>query len=478
MSASTWQLLVGLLHILLAAAVSSHVVLTKHDVRAAIGWVGLVWLAPVLGSILYFFLGINRIRRAAGRMRLARDSHTAERRVLRAGTQQHDTALVPDDYRGLAALGGRVTSEPLAEGNLVEPLRDGDESYPAMLEAIEQAQHTIGLATYIFDHGKIGLRFVEALAAAVARGVTVRVLIDSVGSRYSRPSIVGELRRRGVRVALFLPSPFPFSHPYFNMRNHRKLLVVDGRIGFTGGINIRDGCVLADRPRHPTRDVHFRVAGPVVQHLLEAFVFDWRYTTRESLDGPEWFVPLEPAGDMVARGIADGPDETHDSLPLVLQGALAAARESVHIVTPYFLPEKPLLDTLRVTALRGVDVRVYVPERGNLRLVNWAMRAQFARILEGGIKVALTREPFDHSKLMVVDRTWSLVGSANWDPRSLRLNFEYVLECWSEPLAQRLLALVEEKAAGARYLSRSDITSQPLLERLRDGVAWLAQPYL
>lgn len=478
MSSSTWQLLAGILHVLLASGVSSHIVLTKHDVRSATGWVGLVWLTPVIGSILYFFLGINRIRRAAGRMRLARDSHTAERRAVRTGTGQHDAALVPAAYSGLAHLVGRVTAEPLTEGNHVEPLLDGDEAYPAMLEAIERAEHTIGFATYIFDHGKAGLRFVEALAAAVERGVTVRVLIDSVGSRYSRPPIVRELRERGVRVALFLPSPFPFSHPYFNMRNHRKLLVVDGTVGFTGGINVRDGCVLAEQPRHPTRDVHFRVRGPVVRHLVEAFVFDWRYTTRESLDGPGWFVPLEPAGDVVARGIADGPDETHDSLPLVLQGALAAARESVHIVTPYFLPEKPLLDSLRVTALRGVDVRVYVPARGNLRLVNWAMRAQFARVVEGGVKVALTRQPFDHSKLMVVDGTWSLVGSANWDPRSLRLNFEFVLECWSETLAHHLLDVIVEKARGAEYLGRADLAARPLLERLRDGVAWLGQPYL
>jgi cardiolipin synthase len=281
-----------------------------------------------------------------------------------------------------------------------------------------------------------------------------------------------------VRVALFLPSPVPFSHPYFNMRNHRKLMVVDGLVGFTGGINIRDGCLLARHPPHPTRDVHFRVRGPVVRELLETFIFDWRYTTRESLASSDWIVPLAPVGDVVARGIADGPDETQDSLLLLLQGALAAARRSVWIVTPYFLPEAPLLDALRVTAMRGVDVRVLVPERGNLRLVNWAMQAQYARIVGAGVKLALGRTPFDHTKLMVVDGMWSLVGSANWDPRSLRLNFEYVMECWSEPLAAQLLEVIAEKARGARYLSRIELESRPLFTRIRDGFAWLAQPYL
>jgi len=379
---------------------------------------------------------------------------------------------------GLADLIGRVTAEPLTAGNSVEPLLDGDAAYPAMLAAIAAARETIGLETYIFDRDGIGIRFAEALAAAVARGVTVRVLIDDVGSRYSRPSIVSLLRARGVRVAQFLPSPFPFSHPYFNMRNHRKILVVDGRIGFTGGMNIRDACLLDASPPHPTRDIHFRVRGPVVAQFSEAFTFDWRYTTREVLDGPAWFPVSEPVGDVVARGIADGPDETSDSLPLVLQGALAEAHESVHIMTPYFLPESPLMDALRVTALRGVAVTIYVPQHGNLRLVNWAMQAQFPRVLAGGCRVVVTPLPFDHSKLMVVDGRWSLVGSANWDPRSLRLNFEYCLECWSEPLAAELLAIIESKAAGGHALDRGELSRRPLAARLRDGVAWLGQPYL
>jgi cardiolipin synthase len=150
----------------------------------------------------------------------------------------------------------------------------------------------------------------------------------------------------------------------------------------------------------------------------------------------------------------------------------------VWIVTPYFLPEPPLLDALRVTALRGVDVRILVPENGNLRLVTWAMQKLFARVLQGGCKVGLTRAPFDHSKLMVIDGTWSLIGSANWDPRSLRLNFEYVVECWSESFAAELLAIINEKARGARWISSTELASRPRLLRLRDGVAWLAQPYL
>src|SRR5690606_9609857 len=208
----------------------------------------------------------------------------------------------------LATLTGRISGEPLTEGNTVEPLVDGDAGYPAMLEAIGSARTSIALATYIFDRGRVASRFVAALAAAVARGVEVLVLVDGVGANYSRPSILRTLRERGIAVAAFLPSPVPFAHPYFNMRNHRKLLIVDGRIGFTGGLNIRDGCVLVDRPLHATRDLHFRLTGPVVGHLSEAFAFDWRFTTGEVLRGDRWFPPLEATGGVIARGIPDGPD--------------------------------------------------------------------------------------------------------------------------------------------------------------------------
>lgn len=465
------------LHIVFATVVSSHIILTKTDVRAAIGWTGLVWLTPVIGSLLYFFLGINLIRRTAGRMRHERMGHTAELRSRRQAGMDGAT-LVPPVWQPLATLTGRVSGEPLTEGNHIEPLIDGDAAYPAMIAAIAAAQQTVGFATYIFDRGAAAAGFVDALEAAVRRGVNVKVLIDGVGARYSRPPMVREMRQRGIRVAEFLPSAVPFSHPYFHLRNHRKILVVDGLVGFTGGMNVRDACLLATDPPYPTRDVHFRVEGPVVREMVDAFAADWRFTTREELGSDGWCPDLESRGDVLARGIADGPDEANDALLLTLQGALSEARESVWIVTPYFLPEPPLLDALRVTALRGVEVRILVPERGNLRLVTWAMQKQFARVLQGGCKVALTRAPFDHSKLLVIDGIWSLVGSANWDPRSLRLNFEYVLECWSVPFATQLLELIAEKARGAHWLSTMELASRPRLQRLRDGVAWLAQPYL
>jgi cardiolipin synthase A/B len=479
MSSGTLGLLVGGLDVVLGIGVSAHIVLTKHDPRAAIGWIGLVWLTPVIGSLLYVFLGVNRIRRRAGQLR--RDRVTAGA----SPTGSHALPLtgapvetIPAGFQPMAELTGRVTGAPLTHGNTVHPLVGGDEGYPAMLASIEGAQRTVALATYIFDRGLVADRFVEALGRAVARGVETRVLIDGVGARYSRPPIVDALRRRGVRVAEFLPSAFPFSHPYFNLRNHRKLMITDGVTGFCGGLNIRDACMLSLHPDHATQDVHFRFRGPVVRQLASAFVFDWQYAAGESLNHELWIPPIEPDGPVLARGIPDGPDEDFETLLFTFLGAIAQAKERIRIVTPYFLPDPPIIDALKVASLRGVEVEIVLPERGNLRTVQWAQTAQLGQLLRGGCRVFLSPPPFDHSKLFTVDRTWSLVGSANWDPRSLRLNFEYAVECYCGQLTARIDAMIDAKRDAGRPCTSAVLRARSLPIRLRDGLVWLAQPYL
>ena len=473
------QELLGSAHILLAIVVSAHIVLTKDDVRAAIGWTGLVWLTPVVGSVLYALFGINRIRRQAGMLRRGRalaDGGTAELAAL-AARQALPAPEATPALRGIATVVGKATGLPLTLGNLIEPLVNGDEAYPAMVQAIDAATRSVWFATYIFDRGRAGNRFVDALGRAVARGVEVRVLVDGVGAHYSRPSIIRALKSRGVRVARFLPPRIPLFQPYFNLRNHRKLLVIDGRLGFCGGMNIRDECVLALGLPSATQDIHFRLEGPVVHQLGQAFAFDWTFTTGESLDG-EPATGLPPAGEVAARGVPDGPDEDFETLGLVLLGALSEARRSVRIATPYFLPDPPVVDALRIAALRGVRVDIVLPERGNLRMVQWAATAQLGQVVKWGCHVYLSRPPFDHSKIFVVDGSWSLIGSANWDPRSLRLNFEYDVECYSVALAARLEALLDAKIATGRRITRADLDGRSLPIKLRDGVARLAQPYL
>jgi cardiolipin synthase A/B len=304
----------------------------------------------------------------------------------------------------------------------------------------------------------------------------VRVLIDAVGVRYGWPPMHRRLRKDGVTTALFLPRFSPGWLPFVNLRNHRKILVADGKVGFTGGMNIRDDFL--PPPRKGYMDLQARLEGPIVEHLQSAFAEDWLFTTGEPLEGGAFFPPLQTAGPVLARGIADGPDEDFETVRWILLGALATARERVWIVTPYFIPDAALVTAIDVAVMRGVQVDVVLPERGNLPMIQWAQDAQLWQVLERGCRVWLSPRPFDHTKLMVVDGVWTLLGSANWDPRSLRLNFELEVECWDPDVARRAEALVEQRINHARGIALADVDARRMAIKLRDGVARLFSPYL
>ncbi len=471
---------VAALAIFLAVVTSAHVVLFKRDARAAVGWVGVVLLFPILGPVLYALFGINRIKRRASELRQERRRLEATTEELRVEHHRIEQVLPPGKGH-LVALGrlvDRVTHIPITAGNIVTPLANGDKAYPAMLEAIDAASESVALSTYIFDHDSAGVRFADALERACKRGVEVRVLIDGVGALYSRPSMVRELERRGVRVARFLHSLFPWRMPFMNLRTHRKILVTDGRVGFAGGMNIREGHVLSGSPRSPVLDVQFRFEGPVVAHLMRVFAEDWAFTTREALKEDPWFPSIPVAGGVAARGIADGPDEDLDKLRWAILGAVARAEHKVRIVTPYFLPDTTLIMSLNIAAMRGVQVDIVLPGRSNLQFVKWASDAQLWQMLTRGCRVFHTPTPFDHSKVMVVDGVWTLVGSANWDPRSFRLNFEFNVECYDVDLASKMDRFIDERIDRAQELTLEYLDRRTLPVRLRDGVVRLLKQYL
>jgi cardiolipin synthase len=475
-----WQYLVAGLTILMSVVGAGHALLYKRDSRAAALWVGFIWLVPLIGALLYFVLGVNRIRRRAVLLRGEMERYQSEAKVSSCppdGLDQH----LPPHARHLSALAQavhKIVLRPLVPGNRIEPLRDGDAAYPAMLEAIAGSRHSLSLSTYIFDRDEAGLAFARALGEAARRGVQVRVLIDATGTRYSWPPILGVLRREGVRHARFMPT-FPLWRLVsINLRNHRKILVADGRLAFTGGMNIRIGHWLEKQPRAPVQDLQFRVEGPVVAQLQEVFADDWLFTTGEALRGEPWFPSLAPVGPVIARGISDGPDEDLDKLRWTLLAALAAARESIRIATPYFLPDPALISALNVAAMRGVEVDILLPARSNLPLVQWASQALWWQLLERGCRLWLSPPPFDHSKIYLVDDCWTLAGSANWDARSLRLNFEFNLECYDAELAAKIGALFQNKLSRARRLTLAEVDARSVPIRLRDGVARLLTPFL
>jgi cardiolipin synthase len=373
-------------------------------------------------------------------------------------------------------IGEAMAGRPLVAGNRIEPLVNGEEAYPAMLQAIESAKEHICLASYIFDGGTAGKQFVAALVGAQTRGVEVRVLVDGFADFWYRPSAAQMLQDLGVTVARFLPPRLMPPMLHVNLRNHRKLLSVDGEVAFTGGMNIADRHYVANRGRHGTADLHFRITGPVVQQFEQAFADDWRFAAGKR-------VKLTPAreshvGNAVCRVITDGPNLDMAALVMVLLGALATAHKRVLIMTPYFLPPPELMGALQSAALRGVEVAIVLPEHSNHPPVDWATRNLLWQLLQRQVRVHYAPAPFAHTKLFIVDDYYAQIGSANMDERSLRLNFEMVLEVFDPTFVARLAAHFEDARTRSREVSLAELHGRTLPVKTRDALCWLFSAYL
>ena len=477
-----FEILAGL-SVLSAVLASIHVLLRRGDNRSAIGWLGLFWLGyPLIGSVIYLLVGVNSIRRDKKAVGAAILSKTTRRRPSRrrSGAEPRRSPNIAPHMHTLKKMGDRILGQKLHCGDTIERLFGGDQIYPAMLAAIDSATRSIAMASYIFKDDPAGHRFVDALDRAQQRGVQVRVLIDFMGSSHGGRSVYRLLRNRGVPVRRFMPT---FGLPFFrfaNLRNHRKLLVVDGKTGFTGGMNIDVAFWPEIRPADvtPKDDAHFLVRGPVVADLLAAFEQDWRFTTGEDLAGEAWKLETGDEGPMHARGIPDGPDSETRLTHAMILAALATAKQSVKIVTPYFLPPSDIMSALGVTVLRGVKVEILVPDPTNSLLVQWASDDYLRKVSELGCTVWADGGDFNHTKMMVVDDCWSMVGSSNWDLRSLRLNFEFNLECHHEQLAAQLNEYWDDQMKLARPWQHPARGERTVWVELRNGIARLFVPML
>lgn len=468
--------LILLFHAVLAPVTAVHALLYKRDPRAAFGWIAVCVLAPIAGPVIYLFFGLNRARGKAQRLGLG-DLQFGYERGSSIERMHPLPRTIRDEYRSLARIGQALSRHALVDNNRVEPLTNGEQAYPAMLEAIARARSHILLTTYILDQDRTGLAFRKALSVAAARGVDVRVMIDGIGEWYSIPRASRALKRDGIRVACFLPPRLLPPSLSINMRNHHKILVVDDQVGFTGGMNISDRHLVDDQDnRNRTADMHFRITGPVVLQLRREFLRIWEFTTGATSEPPEGLP--EAGGDLACRTVTDGPDEDLDRLNMLLSAAIAEARQTVRIMTPYFLPSRELIGAIQAAAVRGVKVQIVLPAVNNLPYIHWATRNMLWEVLMRGVKVHYQPAPFNHAKLFVVDGYYSLIGSTNWDPRSLRLNFELQVEVYGEDFAAGLIDHIDRAAHAGREVTLEEVDGRNPLVRFRDALFWLFSPYL
>jgi len=479
-----WPYIFAVLSVVLGFAAAIHSTMTKEEVRTAIGWVGVIILSPVLGAVIYGIIGINRIRRNTVSLQRRRMGNIEQSHLINYDVTVN-TIRKKFGQQGVSMkhLGDYVTCCFQTSGNKIKILRGGDEAYGAMLCAIEKAERSILLETYVFDHDAIGRKFVRALADAVKRGVMVRVLIDAVGARYSFPSVVHILKKNGVPVNVFNGNIIiGLRLPYANLRTHRKVLIIDGQDAFTGGMNIRSGFSSTIRGEKVFHDTHFRVQGPVVQDLFHTVAEDWCFASGEKLSAKVWFVSmpvLQPGKGVIVRTVASGPDDRSMEVnQRMLMGAFSVAEYNILIKTPYLLPDRELVSALVTAARRGVRVDIVVPDHNNLRLVDRAMRAQFDQLLRGNCHIWRSYGPFDHSKLLSIDNYWAYVGSSNIDPRSLRLNFEIDLEIMDRKFSKVIADEINQTLANAHEIRLNDLKERPFATRFLDRVIWLGSPYL
>ncbi|RYZ74006.1 MAG: cardiolipin synthase [Lysobacteraceae bacterium] len=418
------------------------IVLQKREPVATLSWVLSLAMLPYAGYLIYFLLGPQKITR-----------HRLRRHLSRLDMDAHDAVSPVDDgHPELGQLAQATTGLPPSTATSVQLLVDGAATYDALLDAIAAASNHIHLEYYIYMPDQTGTRLRDALVERARAGVKVRLLLDAVGSSKVSRAFLRPLLGAGAEFAWFHPTRFrPFTRPWLNLRTHRKIVIVDGRIAFTGGINITDE--ENERLHHNAyRDLHLRIEGEVVRSLQLVFVEDWTYATghkRKDFEGTQLWRATEPgvAGGISAQTLISGPDSSWEAIHRLHVAAIHEAKSRVWLVTPYFVPGEAARMALTSAALGGLDVRLLVPKLSDSRLVTYAARSYFDELLAAGIKVYEYGPRLLHSKALLCDDHLAIIGSANFDHRSFRLNFEVSMLFRDRTIAATLAQLIEGEMA-------------------------------
>lgn len=465
----------------LAIFTAAQALLHKKDSKSAFGWIAIIFMLPIPGIIFYWLFGIARVdSRASLLMEKAaykvlggeKDLHTGF--FVKEPQGFIDSKSLPVNIAKLSMPGQKISDRYVVGENSVYPLYNGEEVYPKMLEAISKTNHRVYLSTFIFGNDFVGTLFIKTINEAAIRGCEVKILLDGIGSFFPIKGWRKKLHPT-IKLAYFLsPSLLP---PQFsiNLRNHRKILVCDSNIAFTGGMNISQHHLVTLKKPNRVQDIHFYCAGPIAKQLEIAFLLDWSFATGEAARIP--FDPIKKQGSTLCRLIIDGPGSPHETIHDLFCAMSSSAQKNIRIMSPYFLPTPQLSEALASAVLRGVTVDIIIPLKNNHYLLQWAMAHQAPQLVDKNIHLFLQPPPFAHTKLLLIDNDYTLMGSANLDPRSLNLNFELVVENFSTTLTNNLIEFFDKKKSQSYQLTEhTKLPSLPI--RLRNAASWLFSPYL
>ena len=467
---------------LLAFMLIPRIVLDRRESGATLAWILFIAIVPYLGALLFFLVGRTRVLRRTRKRVRKRNAFQRSMDALpdfdRFCDMDGKPMVIPEVALDISRLASAVTDAPIIGGNLVEVYIHANQAYDQMEKAIREAQHHVFMMSYIFRADQAGQRFRDLLAERARAGIEVKLLVDGVGGQELSKKFLKPLLAAGAEFATFMPvfKLRPNWRP--NLRNHRKILVVDDRVGFAGGLNIGEEYQGRRKRYAPWRDTHLRLEGPAVRRLQEVFAEDWLFATDDDLADTEHFIEVKPCGGQLVQVVDSGPDREHETIHAVFFTAVNEANKSVYITTPYFVPDPAMRLALKSAAWRGVDVRILLPGQSDLKLVQWAGRSYFQELLEAGVRLYEHRPGVLHAKTMVVDSQWSTVGSANMDRRSFRLNFEANVLVAGEEFALRMDEIFENDIAGAQEINLEMLANKRLRSRMVEAFARILSPVL
>ncbi len=476
------QIWIQLLIILIVIVVIFFLVLENRNPNRTLAWILAIILIPVAGLILFYFFGKNyRKKRIFTRKEIA-DFRQTEKLISWQSEHLLDDIDITNkdilDKVGIIKLLLNNNKALLTLWNKVTILNNGEETFPAIFEALRNATHHIHLEYYMIEDGRIGNQLKEILIEKAKQGVEIRLIYDDVGSWDISDDYIDELKEAGIDANAFIPVRFPRFAQKINFRNHRKIVIVDGKIGFLGGLNFADRYMYGIPEIGFWRDTHIRLEGTAVGSLQVVFLTDWQFVTNILLNNSDYFPRYESEEKTMVQIAASGPDSDWDSIMQTFFYAISTAKKYLYISTPYFIPNESILTAIKTVALSGVDVKIILPSKSDSRLTFFGSMSYIKELLEANVSIHMYKKGFTHSKILIVDDIFSSVGTANMDLRSFDQNFEINALIYDEKIAKQLKTSFVDDLTNCDQLNLDEYNNRPFSRRIAEGIARIFSPIL
>jgi len=477
----TWVLVITLLEITLTLTSLYLLIKDGSKPERIWSWILIILFIPFLGAMLYFFFGVNLRKQKLFDLKKEIDYTQFENFITKYSIEAEQSILKRHDatssYLHLIRLLTKVNSSLITFNNKVQILNDGPETFEAIFKACEKAEKYIHLQYYIFLDGELADRFLGLFKRKIKSGVEVRLIYDALGSWDLSNEMINKFHEIGVQIFAFMPVRFG-RLARVNYRNHRKILIVDGLVGFTGGINVDDKYIKGDDLLGHWTDTHLKIQGMSVNFLHFVFLSDWLFVTRENLIKPDMFKFMDPIGDTPVQIVSSGPDADYPNILQQYLYILYQAKEYVYIVNPYLVPDTTLSLAIKTVALSGIDIRIIIPRNSESTMMHWTVQSYFSRFLNAGVKIYLFQEGFIHSKVILSDDTVCSIGTANLDIRSLELNFEVNALIYNKEVTMTMKKQVASFQKNSRQLTLEEYIARPNIDRVKEKLARLISPLM